>query len=284
MNLDKIRTYEFAPIEHQLSWRDTILYALGLGYGTEPLNWDQLQFAYEKNLKAVPSMACVMGYPGFWMREPELAIDWVKLLHGEHYYEILQPLPVEGLLTARHRVTGVEDKGEGRGAIVHFEKALYDEAGQLLARVEQSNFCRGDGGCGSFGDAAKKRPALPDTAPDLSYEIASSRQIALLYRLNGDYNPVHADPEVAREGGFDQPWIAGMNTMGMATRAAIAKLCDHDPNRVRSMFVRFSNVCFPGETLRFEFYRSNEGARFRAVAAEREVVVLDRGEVQLGRT
>jgi acyl dehydratase len=215
------------------------------------------------------------------MREPELGIDWVRLLHGEHYYEIHHPLPVDGMLRAEHGVTGVDDKGEGRGAIVHFEKALYDEAGQLLATVEQSNFCRGDGGCGSFGAKAKERPALPDGPPDLACEIPTLRQIALLYRLNGDYNPVHADPDVAREGGFDEPWMAGMNTMGLATRAAIATLCDHEPARVRSMFVRFRNVCFPGETLRFEFYRTAEGARFRAVVAGRDAVILDRGEVTL---
>jgi len=282
MNLEKVKTYEFAPVEHRLTWRDTILYALGLGYGSDPLDWNQLQFVYEKDLLAVPSMACVMGYPGFWMRDPELGIDWVRLLHGEHYYEILQPLPVEGVLMARHKVTGVEDKGEGRGAIVHFEKALYDEAGQLLARVEQSNFCRGDGGCGSFGRKANERPPLPDGPPGVTCEIPTFRQIALLYRLNGDYNPVHADPEVAREGGFDEPWMAGMCTMGLATRAVIATLCGHDPHRVRSMFVRFRNVCFPGETLRFEFWPSEEGARFRAVAVGREAVILDRGEVKLG--
>ncbi len=281
MNLEAIRNYEFEPIEHRLTWRDTILYALGLGYGSDPLDWNQLQFVYEKDLRAVPSMACVMGYPGFWMREPKLEIDWVRLLHGEHCYEILEPLPVKGLLTAQHKVTGVEDKGEGRGAIVHFEKEVRDEAGTLLARVEQSNFCRGDGGCGNFGRKGKERLPLPDSLPDLSCEIATTRSAALLYRLNGDYNPVHADPDVAREGGFDQPWLAGMNTMGIATRAAIAELCDHDPARIRSMFVRFRNVCFPGESLRFDFWRTDKGARFRAVVAARDAVILDRGEITL---
>jgi acyl dehydratase len=281
VNLEAIRNYEFEPIEHRLTWRDTILYALGLGYGSDPLDWNQLQFVYEKELKAVPSMACVMGYPGFWMREPELEIDWVRLLHGEHYYEIVEPLPVEGLLIAQHQVTGVEDKGEGRGAVVHFEKEVRDEAGRLLARVEQSNFCRGDGGCGSFGRKGEERSLLPDSAPDFSCDIATNRNSALLYRLNGDYNPVHADPDVACEGCFDQPWLAGMNTMGLATRAVIAELCGHDPARVRSMFVRFSSVCFPGETLRFDFWRTGEGARFRAVVAERDAVILDRGEITL---
>jgi len=281
MNLEKVRNYQLAPIEQRLSWRDTITYALGLGYGSDPLDPNQLRFVYEKQLKALPSVACVIGYPGFWLRDPELEVDWVRLLHGEHYYEVFRPLPVEGTIIAQHAVVGVDDKGPGRGAVVNFEKALFDEAGNLLARVEQSNFCRGDGGCGSFGRPAKRRPALPDGPPDLVHEIATSRQIALLYRLNGDYNPVHADPEVARAAGFPEPWIAGMCSMGLATRAVVETLCDHDPDRVRSMFVRFRNVCFPGETLRYEFYRTDEGARFRAVVAERGAVILDRGEVRV---
>jgi acyl dehydratase len=279
MNLDRLKSHVFAPVEHELGWRDTIIYALGLGYGFDPNDRAQLQFVYEDGLKALPSMACVLGYPGFWMRSPELEIDWVRLLHGEHYYEIHHPLPVEGRLTAQHRITGVDDKGEGRGAVVNFEKALYDERGTLLARVEQSNFCRGDGGCGSFGQPAKERPPLPDTPPDETCELPTSRQIALLYRLSGDYNPVHADPEVAKEAGFHEPWIAGMCSMGLATRAVIEKFCGDDPARVKSMFVRFRNVCFPGETMRYEFYRTDGGARFRTVAKEREVVILDRGEV-----
>jgi acyl dehydratase len=279
MNLQKLADYKFAPIEHNLAWRDTIIYALGLGYGFDPNDRAQLQFVYEDGLKAVPSMCCVMGYPGFWMRDPDLGIDWVKLLHGEHYYEIHNPLPVEGKLTAHHRVTGVDDKGPGKGAVVNFEKSLHDESGKLLATIEQSNFLRGDGGSGSFGAKAKERPPLPDGPPDATHYISTSRQIALVYRLSGDYNPVHADPDIAKAGGFHEPWIAGMCSMGMATRATIEKFCDNDPTRIKSMFVRFKNVCFPGETMRYEFYRTETGARFRTVCVERNVVILDRGEV-----
>lgn len=279
MNLEALKNYRFDTIEHELSWRDTILYALGLGYGFDPNDKAQLQFVYEEWLKAVPSMACVMGYPGFWMLSPELEIDWVRLLHGEHYYEIHHPLPVEGKLRAEHRITGVDDKGEGKGAVVNFEKSLYDESGTLLARVKQSNFLRGDGGCGSFGEPAEVRPPLPDGPPDVTCELPTSRQIALVYRLSGDYNPVHVDPDVAKEAGFHEPWVAGMCSMGLATRAVISQFCEDDPARVKSMFVRFRNVCFPGETMRYEFYRNEEGARFRVVSKERDVVILDRGEV-----
>jgi acyl dehydratase len=282
MNLEALKSYRFEPIEHQLTWRDTILYALGLGYGFDHVDRAQLQFVYEQGLKAVPSMACVMGYPGFWMQQPELEIDWVRLLHGEHYYEIHRPLPVAGKLIAEHRITGVDDKGEGRGAVVNFEKALYDDTGTLLARVEQSNFLRGDGGCGGFGSPAKARPPLPEGPPDAICELPTSRQIALVYRLSGDYNPVHADPDVAREAGFREPWLAGMCSMGLATRAVISRFCENDPARIRSMFVRFRNVCFPGETMRYEFYRTDDGARFRATCKERDVVILDRGEVCFG--
>lgn len=282
MNLDKIKAYRFAPIEHRLTWRDTIIYGLSLGYGEDPVDPHQLRFVYEKGLRALPSMACILGYPGFWLREPELEVDWLRLLHGEHYYEVFHPLPVEGLVTAQHEIVGVDDKGEGRGAVVNFQKTLLDEGGRVLARVEQSNFLRGDGGCGGFGRPARERPPLPEGPPDVVHRIATSRRIALLYRLNGDYNPVHADPDVAREAGFDEPWIAGMCSMGLATRAVAEALCGNDPARVRSMFVRFRNVCFPGETMRYEFYRTDKGARFRAVADGRGAVILDRGEVCFG--
>jgi hypothetical protein len=253
MNLERVKAYRFAPVEHRLTWRDTIIYGLSLGYGFDPIDPRHLRFVYEKQLGTLPSMACILGYPGFWLQEPQLEVDWIRLLHGEHYYEVFHPLPAEGVITARHKVVGVEDKGADRGAVVRFEKALTDRGGNLLARVEQANFLRGDGGCGSFGRTGN--------------------------RLNGDYNPVHADPEVAREAGFPEPWIAGMCSMGLATRAVIEALCEHEPSRVRSMFVRFRNVCFPGETMRYEFYRSGTGARFRVVAKEREAVILDRGEV-----
>jgi acyl dehydratase len=279
MNLERVKAYRFAPVEHRLTWRDTIIYGLSLGYGFDPIDPRHLRFVYEKQLGTLPSMACILGYPGFWLQEPQLEVDWIRLLHGEHYYEVFHPLPAEGVITARHKVVGVEDKGADRGAVVRFEKALTDRGGNLLARVEQANFLRGDGGCGSFGRTGKERGAVPDGTPDVIHELATSRQIALLYRLNGDYNPVHADPEVAREAGFPEPWIAGMCSMGLATRAVIEALCEHEPSRVRSMFVRFRNVCFPGETMRYEFYRSGTGARFRVVAKEREAVILDRGEV-----
>jgi len=279
MNLNKLKNYVFAPIEQDLTVRDTILYALGLGYGFNPTAPEELQFLYEEGLKSIPSMSCVLGYPGFWLSNPELEVDWVKLLHGEHYYEIHRPLPVEGRVVASHRVVGVDDKGEGRGVVVNFEKTLQDAEGQLLATIRQSNFCRGDGGCGGFGSPAEERPPLPEGVPDAVHEISTSRQIALLYRLNGDYNPVHADPDVARKAGYPGPWIAGMCSMGLATRAVIDKFCDHDPDRIKSMLVRFRNVCFPGETLRFEFYLREGGARFRGVCVERDVIILDRGEV-----
>jgi acyl dehydratase len=280
MNLEKVRSYAIPTIEHDLTFRDSIIYALGLGYGADPNDRAQLQFVYEDGQKAVPSMCCVMGYAGFWLREPALEVDWVKLLHGEHFYQVYAPLPVQGKLTAKHRIVGVDDKGPGRGATVSFQKELYDSVGRLLARVEQTNFLRGDGGCGSFGTRPTERPPLPESAPDAIHEIKTTRQIALIYRLSGDYNPVHADPEMAKKAGFPEPWLAGMCSMGLATRACIEKFCANDPGRIQSMFVRFKSVAFPGETMRYEFYRTDAGARFRVRCVERpEVVILDRGEV-----
>jgi acyl dehydratase len=279
MNIQKLRDYEFPTVEHDLTHRDSILYALGLGYGTDPNDPAQLQFVYENGQKAVPSMSCVMGYPGFWLSEPHLEVDWVKLLHGEHYYEVHGPLPVEGRVTAKHRITGVVDKGPGRGATVSFEKQLYDSSGKLLAKIEQTNFLRGDGGFGGFGSPPKVRPELPEGKPDATHEIATTRQIALIYRLSGDYNPVHADPAIAKQAGYHEAFMHGMCSMGLATRACIDRFCDSDPTRLQSMFVRFKSVAFPGETMRYEFYETDTGARFRVRVLERDAVILDRCEV-----
>jgi len=116
-----------------------------LGYGLDPNERAQLQFVYEDGQKAVPSMCCIMGYPGFWLREPALEVDWVKLLHGEHFYQVFAPLPVQGKLIAKHKVTGVADKGPGRGATVSFEKELYDSPGRCWQKSGADQFFTGDG-------------------------------------------------------------------------------------------------------------------------------------------
>ena len=278
MNLDVLKGYEIPAKDHDYTARDTILYALGLGYGADPVDEAQVGFVYEDGLKVVPSMCNTLAHPGFWIDRTELGIDWVKVLHGEQAFTIHQPLPPAGRMRGTYRIAGIEDKGADKGAIMTLEKTLTDrDSGVRHVTVIQTIFMRGDGGQGGFSTAAPTPSAIPDRAPDLVVDVPTMPQMALIYRLSGDLNPIHASPAIARRAGFERPILHGLCTMGLATRALIAGACDGEPNRLTSMYVRFSKPVFPGETIRTEIFTEAERVRFRCRSVERDLIVLDRG-------
>lgn len=278
LNLEAVRNFRFETVVHTYSRKDSILYALGLGYGSEPTDPAQLAFVYEDNLRIVPSMCCVLAHPGMWVRNPDLGIDWLKILHGEQSFEIHNPIPPEGTVVGSYENVAVEDKGAGKGAILHQIKKLNDKAsGQLLATVRSVLFMRGDGGCGGFGEAPEPARPLPESAPSSAREIATLAQSALIYRLSGDTNPIHADPAAATKAGFEAPILHGLCTLGVATRALLSTFANGAPERLKSLSVRFSRPVFPGETIRTEFFGAGGEVRFRSRVVERDVIVLDRG-------
>jgi len=278
MNIDAVQSFRLAPIEQRYSARDSILYALGLGFGERPVDPVHLQFVFEKELKAVPSACVVLAHPGFWVSNPALKIDWIKILHGEQAFEILHPLPAEGLVRGEYEILAVDDKGLEKGAVLHVVKRLFDSSsGRLLANVTSVYMLRGDGGGGGFGVVPPPPTQLPDGEPDLTWDIRTLPQSALIYRLSGDLNPIHADPAASAKAGFARPVLHGLCSMGLATRALIEAVCDGDPARIRSLSLRFSKPLFPGETVRMEMFRMGSVIRFRARSVERNVVVLDRG-------
>jgi acyl dehydratase len=278
VNLVKVSQFRFPPVEQRYSARDTILYALGLGYGADPLSPSELAFVYEENLKASPSQCVVLAHPGFWVQNPEFEIDWLKILHGEQSFEIHKPLPPRGSVRGEFEIEAIADKGREKGAILYQRKRLYDSVtNELLATVRSVVFMRGDGGCGSIGVPPPQPAALPDAPPDAICEIRTLPQQALIYRLSGDLNPLHADPAAARKAGFDMPILHGLCTMGIAARALMEKFAPGEPERLKSMFVRFSKPVFPGETIVTEFIKAEGAIRFRCRVGERDVVVLDRG-------
>lgn len=279
LNLERLRALDLPAIEQAVEIRDTILYALGLGYGTGA---GELPFVYEKQLRTVPSICCVLAHPGFWLRRPEFGADWVRLLHAEQEFEIHNPIPPEGRVRGVYSVSGLEDKGPDRGALLHQIKELSDaESGARLATVRSTLFLRGDGGVGGFGTSVAAPEPLPDRAPDRVLDILTLPQQALIYRLSGDWNPLHADPEIAHEAGFSAPILQGLCTNGIACRGVLSAYCDNDPARLRAMFVRFSKPLMPGETVRLEFFEEGARVRFRARALERDVIVLDRASATL---
>lgn len=287
LDYQKTRHAQFEDVHHSYTSRDTILYALGIGMGSDPLDRSELRFVYEKDLQVVPVMASVLASPGFWMRErKELGIDAVKLVHGEQAVTLHAALPAEGTVIGRTRVTRIVDKGEGKGAIIQTEKQLFDAAtDQLLATVEQAVFCRGDGGfskvSGGGDEAGPGMVATPDTPPDHVIDMPTRPDAALLYRLSGDLNPLHADPDVAAKAGFAKPILHGLATYGVTCRALLAAFCGNDPARLKSMRTRMSSPVFPGETIRVECWRQPGGVAFRARIPARDVTVLSHGHAEL---
>jgi acyl dehydratase len=283
LNIDAIAALTTPDVIQELTHRDTILYALGLGYGEDPLDARELPFVYENGLRTVPSVANILCHPGFWAQDPQYGIDWVRLLHAEQAFEIHSPIPAVGRVRGVTRISGIEDKGAGKGALVHQVKELHDETnGTHLATAHQTLMLRGNGGEGAFGETRAQPGALPDGEPTAVVEIPTRPGLALLYRLNGDWNPLHADPAVATKAGFERPILHGMCSLGLAARAIVQRYCDYDPDRLKAMFVRFSRPVMPGETLRFEFFEDADRLRFRARVAERDVVVLDRCHAVVG--
>ena len=271
-------------VEQTIGWRDCILYALGLGVGLDPLDEADLRFVDERRLKVEPTMANVMGYPGFWMREPRFGLDFEKTVHGEHAIRLHRPLASEAAVVGSSRITGLVDKGAGKGALIYVERAITDAAdGALLATVRQTVFCRGDGGFGgTHGEIPAALSATPERTPDVSVDIPTSPQGALIYRLSGDYNPLHFDPAAAQRAGFARPILHGLATFGIAGHGLVKALCGGAPEALIAMGGRFSAPVYPGETVRIDAWRDGGGrASFRARVAERDVVVMSHGFAEI---
>jgi acyl dehydratase len=282
INYDKLMALKIPDAEHTYTDKDTMLYALGVGLGLDPLDLKQLDFVYEKNLKALPSFCCVLGYPGFWVRNLDTGIDWVRIVNGEQGFELRAPLKPAGTVLGKTRIVEVVDKGTGKGALVYTERKVTDKAtGELIATVTQTTFCRADGG---FGGPPRESPPvhkLPERAPDLVCELTTRPEQALIYRLSADRNPLHVDPEVAKAAGYPKPILHGLGTFGVVGHALLKSICDYDPSRVVSFAGRFSSPVFPGETIRTEFWRDGNVVSFRAAVPARDVVVMNNGRAEV---
>ncbi len=283
---DKILSLKIPAVEQTYGVKDCILYALGLGLGQDPMNQDELAFVYEKNLKALPTYALMQGYAPYWLREPEFGLTWSHVVHGEQSLKLHVPVAPQGDVIGRERIVDVVDKGEGRGALIYSEREVVDKAsGQLLATLTQTTFCRADGG---FGGARRETPAphpIPDRAPDLVCDLPTRPEMALIYRLSGDVNPLHADPDFARQAGFPRPILHGLASMGVAGHALLKTVCGYDPARLTAMSVRFSAPVFPGETSRTEIWQDSNRAgavvSFRLRVKERGAVAIDNGRAEI---
>lgn len=271
-------TLDIPIVEQQLSRRDTMLYALAVGLGCDPVDPRQLRYVYEKDLAALPTMATILGYPGAWFRGADTGITPTHVVHGEQGFVIHKPLPVEGAVTGKTRVVDVWDKGADKGAVIDTVTEVADKAsGEPICTLTASAFCRKDGGFGGPAAPARPAPRLPDRPPDQACELPTLPQSALLYRLLGDDNPLHADPAFAAKAGFARPILHGRASFAVAGHAILQTYCDYDASRLQGMQARFVSPVYPGETIRTEMWREGAYVVYRCSVAARKVTVLGNG-------
>lgn len=270
----RLRDWDFGERRQGYEARDAILYALGVGL---PLAGDaDLPFLYEDGLRVLPAFAVTLASPGMWPKEPALEIDWPKLLHMAQTARFHAPLPAQAEVVSRARIAELWDRGADKGSVCVVRREVADAAsGLVYCTVDQTVAMRGNGGFGGAPMPRAERPAMPGRAPDHSESLRISDRAALIYRLSGDLNPLHIDPEVARRGGFARPILHGLASYGTACALVLRAFCGGDPARLTGLELRFAGVVYPGDRLDFAFWR--DGARILFEARVGERVVLDQG-------
>jgi len=281
---DQLVNLDLPAREFTYSERDSMLYSLSVGMGQDPMDLDELPFVFEKDLLALPSLSTVITWDDSWT--PKTGINYVMVVHGEQRITIHKPLGPSGRVKSKIRIKDVFDKGAGKGAIMLVENTITDAAsGDTLATLLSTTFARGDGGFGGPvrkpEDLPPKPHAIPDREADAGVTLKTQANQALFYRLCGDRNPLHAEPAFASAAGFPRPILHGLCTYGIAVRAAVKAACDHDPSRIADINARFTAPVFPGETVHTELWRDGNIVSFRARVAERDVIVLDHGRIEL---
>ena len=267
--------------------KDVMLYGLGIGLGADPMNETELAFVYERALKVVPTAATVLAgraiaepLPTSPGHRPSMP-NYLMLVHGEQKVELHRPLPTSGSFTTESRTIGAYDKGADKGAVLVNQTTWKDETGALVATLTGSSFCRADGDFGGPSDGQPEPHPIPSRKPDLSVDIATREDQALLYRLNGDRNPLHSDPESARKSGFARPILHGLCTYGITCRAVLQAITGFDPDQILSHQARFSAPVFPGDVITVDLWKDGREISFEARVAARGATVIKNGLTML---
>lgn len=276
---ERLLNHRFDGISQGYAPRDAIVYALGIGLGRDPSDRVDLNYLIEDRLTVLPTFAVTLASPGAWIAAPEFGVNFVKLVHAEQAAWFHTPLPPSADVIGQARIASLADRGPERGAVVVVEREIHDASnGAHYCTLQQTLLLRGDGGFG--GPSPKPATTLiPERAPDHRAIVPVSPRAALIYRLSGDKNPLHADPDIASRAGFDRPILHGLASYAMAG-VAVARACGRQPAQVSALACRFSGAIFPGEIVEFAIWRDRGRAMFQGFVGERKV--LDQGLVSFG--
>ncbi|MBU1181527.1 MAG: SDR family NAD(P)-dependent oxidoreductase [Proteobacteria bacterium] len=268
---------KIGPIIKDYTWKDTVLYALGVGAG-----FSELEYCYEKNLKVIPSFSIAAIFEFLTHIGINSNLNLAGILHGEQELIFHNPIPPEGSLITEGKITHYYDKGKDKGALVVGESDTYHSTGKKLFTSIITVFSRLDGGFGGE-NAPKKEVVFPDREPDLVVSASPSPDQPLIYRLSGDIFDLHVNSEFAKMAGFKMPIMHGLCTHGFACRALIQSLVPGAPEKVRRLVCRFTKPLYPGTPIKTLIWKTEEGkAIWRVVNAETGAVTIDNGIFEYG--
>lgn len=279
-NLERVLAQEQLGLLHPYFERDSMLYALAVGMGHDATDETELDFIYERRgrLRTVPTQALILARHDL-IAQAGLHVE--KILHGEVLLTLHRPLPASGQVRSDHRVIAAHDKGAAKGLLMETESRAFTQDGAALFDIWNLYFCRGDGGIGSSGGQQRTATVMPTRAPDLIRSFRTEPRQALIYRLTGDRNVIHADPKIARDLGFERPILHGSATLGIACREVLAGVLCYDSSRMRSIGARFTSIVYPGDTVDTHIWQDGDMVSFRCVVAQRKTTVLDHGQCRI---
>jgi acyl dehydratase len=283
LSYDQLMALKSTGQKYSYTDREVMLYAYGIGLGADPMDEKELAFVNEacfteRPLKVVPTFASVAA----WGSGPgDMQLNRLMVVDGERDITFHTPMPVAANITADSSVLGVFDKGKDKGLVIRHQTVLKTEKGEALATLVASRFARGDGGIGGPAQGQPEAHEVPKRAPDKTVDITTRPDQALIYRLCGDRNPLHSDPEFAKRAGFPRPILHGMCTYGITCRGVLQTYADYDPSAFRRHAVRFSSPVFPGETVTMDLWKDGNVVSFEAKVKSRNVTVIKNGRTEL---